>query len=202
MLPMAIREYPFQVDRSVRIQRTPLFDLLFQRTAPTGVPRRVFDVLSDALKKTIAQRQACRRREASAEYEQTASREIHVLRRSPMVGGEQWSISTIMANRTRTAPTSLVHFSHRNSSPESASCSLVTEDGENLRGFSSRSARDYGCLAGTSPDRYPSTWRLKSMLSFGGFCAWPWPPILRMPGAPVKSLAVTCPDQEVRSNRD
>ena len=90
VLPMAVREYAFQVDRGVRIQRAPLFDLLFQWTVPTGVPKRVLDVLSDAFKKTIAQRQARRRREASAEYEQTTSREVHVLLLSLIVGGEQW----------------------------------------------------------------------------------------------------------------
>ena len=88
MLPMAVREYAFQVDRSVRIQRSPLLDLLFQRTVPASMPKRVPDILSDAFKETIAQRQARKRREASAEYEQTASREIHVLLLSLIKGGE------------------------------------------------------------------------------------------------------------------
>ena len=107
VLPMAVREYAFEVDWGIRIQRTPLFDVLFQRTAPTDVPKRVLDVLPDAFKETIAQRQARRCREAGAEYEQTASREI--------------PRSTSFTHRGRGATGQLNH----NGSPKQDSAELV-----------------------------------------------------------------------------
>ena len=52
-------------------------DLLFQSTVPTGTPKRASDILSDAFKETISERQASRCREASAEHEETVGREVH-----------------------------------------------------------------------------------------------------------------------------
>ena len=101
MLPMAVREYAFQIDRGIRIQRTPLFDILFQRTAPTAASTRVLDVLSDTLKKTIAQRQARRRREAGAEYEQAASWENHLLLRLSLVMGDNGAVEPLWPTGTR-----------------------------------------------------------------------------------------------------
>jgi len=69
VLPMAICEYAFQIDRLSWIQRGPFCDLLFQSTVPAGELKRGSDILSDALKETVPKRQAPRRGEAGPEYE-------------------------------------------------------------------------------------------------------------------------------------
>ena len=54
VLPMAICQYAFQIDRLTWIQRGPLSDLLFQRAFPIRATKVASDVLSDTLKKTFA----------------------------------------------------------------------------------------------------------------------------------------------------
>ena len=56
VLPMAVRQYAFEGNLLTWIQRGPFCDLLFQSPVPTGVPKRASDLLSDAVKETIAQR--------------------------------------------------------------------------------------------------------------------------------------------------
>ena len=60
MLPMAICQYAFQIDRLTWIQRSPLSDLFFKRTFPTKIIKVASDILSDAFKEISAQRYASR----------------------------------------------------------------------------------------------------------------------------------------------
>ena len=60
VLSMAVREYSFEVNRLTRIQRGPLFDLLFQRAFPTIGVEVPAEVLADAFKETLGKWEASR----------------------------------------------------------------------------------------------------------------------------------------------